>query len=92
VFETLVEGYLESAGNFINDTVAEHLAFAGKLMTLEVGIRFLTDHLEGDVCFKTHHAGHNLDRCRAQLKLVECIEEQELAMDAFVRKVRRGSR
>ena len=92
VFEALVEGYLESAGNFINDTEAEHLAFAGKLMTLEVGIRFLTDHLEGDVYFKTHHAGHNLDRCRTQLKLVERIEEQEQAMDAFVRKVRRGSR
>ena len=48
--------------------------------------RFLTDHLEGDVYFKTHHPGHNLDRCRTQLKLVERIEAHEPAMNAFVRK------
>jgi hypothetical protein len=92
IFEALVEGYLDAAGNFINDAEAENLPFAGKLMTLEVGIRFLTDYLEGDVYFKTHHEGHNLDRCRTQLKLVERIEEQEKEMNAFIRKVRRGSR
>jgi len=87
-----VEGYLDSASDFINDTEIEHLAFAGKLMTLEVGIRFLTDHLAGDVYFKPHRPDHNLDRCRTQLKLVEHIEAGEKAMNAFVRKVRRGRR
>jgi hypothetical protein len=90
MFEALVEGYLHAAGDFINDTEIEHLAHAGKLMTLEVGIRFLTDHLEGDVYFKIHRPGHNLDRCRTQLQLVECIETREDEMNAFVRKVRRG--
>jgi aminoglycoside phosphotransferase (APT) family kinase protein len=90
MFEALVEGYLDSASAFINDTEIEHLAFAGKLMTLEVGIRFLTDHIEGDVYFKTHRPNHNLDRCRTQLKLVERIEARENKMNAFVRKVRKG--
>jgi len=92
MFEALVEGYLDAAGEFLNDTEVEHLAHAGKLMTLEVGIRFLTDHLEGDVYFKTHHPKHNLDRCRTQLRLVECIEAQEDEMNAFAAKVRRGKR
>jgi aminoglycoside phosphotransferase (APT) family kinase protein len=90
MFEALVEGYLAAAGSFINDTEIEYLAHSGKLMALEVGIRFLTDHLEGDVYFKTHRPDHNLDRCRTQLKLVERIEEQESEMNAFVHKVRRG--
>jgi aminoglycoside phosphotransferase (APT) family kinase protein len=86
MFESLVEGYLETAGAFLNEAEISHLTHSGKLMTLEVGMRFLTDHLEGDVYFKTHRPGHNLDRCRTQLKLVESIEEQEAAMQAFVRK------
>ena len=92
LFEALVEGYLEAANDFLNDTEAGYLVLAGKLMTLEVGIRFLTDHLEGDVYFKTHRPDHNLDRCRTQLRLVECIEAQEDAMNAFVRRVRKGRR
>lgn len=92
MFEALVEGYLDSAGPFLNDAEVEHLTFSGKLLTLEVGIRFLTDFLEGDTYFKIHREGHNLDRCRTQLKLVERIEAQEEAMVKFVRKVWRGKR
>jgi aminoglycoside phosphotransferase (APT) family kinase protein len=90
MFEALVEGYLDAAGAFLNDVEVEHLVHSGKLMTFEVGMRFLTDHLEGDVYFKTHRPNHNLDRCRTQLKLVECMEEKEEEMKSFVRKVRRG--
>ena len=92
MFEALVEGYLDAAGVFINDAEVEHLVHASKLMTFEVGMRFLTDHLEGDVYFKTHRPNHNLDRCRTQLKLVERMEECEPEMKAFVHKVRRGKR
>jgi len=88
MFEALVEGYLGAAGKFLNETEIEHLVFSGKLITLEVAIRFLTDYLEGDVYFKTHRPGHNLDRCRNQLKLVEKIEAHEPEMNAFVKKVR----
>ncbi len=92
MFEALVEGYLDAAGAFINDIEVEYLVHAGKLMTLEVGMRFLTDHLEGDVYFKTHRPDHNLDRCRTQLKLVERMEEREQDMNSFIHKVRRGKR
>lgn len=81
LYEALVKGYLSSAGEFLTLAERSHLAFAGKLLTFETGIRFLTDYLEGDVYFKTHREGHNLDRCRTQFKLVTSIEEQEGAMN-----------
>ncbi|MEX1116031.1 MAG: aminoglycoside phosphotransferase family protein [Akkermansiaceae bacterium] len=86
MFEALVEGYLDAAGGFLNKAEIGHLAFSGKLLALEVGIRFLTDHLEGDVYFKARRPDHNLDRCRTQLKLVESIEAQEAKMNKFVQK------
>ena len=61
------------------------MPFAGKLITLEIGVRFLTDYLEGDVYFKTHREGHNLDRCRTQFKLVESIEAQFDRMHALLK-------
>ena len=60
------------------------LAFSGKLITFEIGTRFLTDYLAGDTYFKVHREGHNLDRCRTQFKLVESIEEQEERMNRLV--------
>jgi hypothetical protein len=90
MFEALVEGYLNSAGSFLTAAEAELLVDAGMVMTFEVGIRFLTDFLEGDVYFKSHRPGHNLDRCRTQLKLVERMEEQELEMRKFAAKVARS--
>ncbi|MEM1084413.1 MAG: aminoglycoside phosphotransferase family protein [Verrucomicrobiota bacterium] len=84
VFEALVDGYLSSAGGFLNEVEIAHLAFSSKLITFELAIRFLTDHLNGDRYFKTHHEGHNLDRCRAQLALVERIEEKLEEMEQVV--------
>jgi hypothetical protein len=81
MYEALVRGYLETAGGFLTKAERQFLAFSGKLITFEIGIRFLTDFLEGDVYFKTHREGHNLDRCRTQFKLVECIERQEPQMN-----------
>lgn len=82
-FEALARGYLSSA-TFLNAAEREHLAFSGKLMTLEVGIRFLTDHLDGDVYFKTSRTGHNLDRCRGQFALVRALEANMPAMERIV--------
>ena len=89
MFTALVEGYLSTARPFLNDAEIEHLPLAGKLITLETGIRFLTDFLEGDTYFKTRRERHNLDRCRTQLALVRSIEEQEAAMCEAVRKAAR---
>jgi aminoglycoside phosphotransferase (APT) family kinase protein len=87
MFKALVSGYLSTAREFLNDVEIAHLAFSGKLITLEIGIRFLTDYLEGDVYFKTKHPEHNLDRCRTQFALVKSIEKQEEEMNALVNKL-----
>ena len=84
LFEALVEGYLDAAVGFLKPAEIGNLVNSGKLITLELAIRFLTDHLEGDLYFKTHRPGHNLDRCRTQLKLLESMEEQEVEMQAYV--------
>jgi hypothetical protein len=57
-------------------------------MTLECGMRFLTDHLQGDTYFKIHRENHNLDRCRTQFKLVADMEEQFDGMVRIVDKYR----
>ena len=86
MFEALAEGYMDGCDCLCEKEI-ENLAFAGKLISLEVGIRFLTDYLEGDVYFKTQRDLHNLDRARTQLKLVEKLEEKEEAMEAFVKRL-----
>src|SRR3984957_13230821 len=87
MFEALVRGYLESAGAFLTPAEKKYLAFSGRLITFEIGIRFLTDYLAGDTYFKVHREGHNLDRCRAQFKLVESIEQQEDEMNRLAESI-----
>ena len=82
-FEALVKGYL-SAATFLNDAELSLLAFSGKLITLECGIRFLTDYLDGDTYFKTNRPGHNLDRCRNQFAFVAVLEKNMAAMEEIV--------
>lgn len=92
MFEALVQGYLDAAGQFLVQEEIDELAFSGKLLALEVAIRFLTDYLEGDVYFKTKHATHNLDRCRNQLQLVFDIESKMSKMQEFVKKTAKSIR
>jgi aminoglycoside phosphotransferase (APT) family kinase protein len=87
MFEALVRGYLATAGGFLTKAEKQYLAFSGKLITFEIGLRFLTDYLAGDTYFRVHREGHNLDRCRTQFKLVESIEGQEAAMNRLVESV-----
>jgi len=87
LFEALVRGYLDSAGTFLTAAERQFLAFSGKLITFEVGIRFLADYLNGDTYFKIDREGHNLDRCRTQFKLVESIELQEDKMNRLVESI-----
>ncbi len=76
MFEALLRGYLTTAKIFLDPVELKYLPFAGKLITMEIGVRFLTDFLAGDVYFKVHREGHNLDRCRTQCTLVNSIEQQ----------------
>jgi hypothetical protein len=84
MFEALARGYLEGAGRFLTKAERSYLGFAGKLITFTIGIRFLTDFLNGDTYFRVHRPNHNLDRSRTQLKLVESIARQQDAMQALV--------
>ncbi|MFT6794775.1 MAG: hypothetical protein ACJAR1_002791 [Rubritalea sp.] len=86
MFEALVKGYLKSANVFLTDRERSLLAFSGKLLTIECGTRFLADYLMGDIYFKIHKDGHNLDRTRSQIALAESIENQMSAMEAVVAK------
>jgi len=92
IFKQLAEGYLSSASSFLSKAEKALLAFSGKLITFEIGIRFLTDFLSGDTYFRIHRPDHNLDRCRTQFKLVESIEQQEEAMQKFVDGLNRTDR
>jgi aminoglycoside phosphotransferase (APT) family kinase protein len=84
MFQALARGYIEATRDFLTPAERRYLAFAGKLITFTIGIRFLTDHLNGDTYFRVHRPDHNLDRCRTQFKLVESIAAQEEAMQGFV--------
>ena len=86
MFEAVVKGYLDAVKDFITPQEISKLAFSGLLITLETGIRFLTDYLEGDVYFKTERERHNLHRARTQLKLVESMEQQMPEMEECIRK------
>jgi hypothetical protein len=87
LFEAAAGGYLSAAGSFLTPAEKDSLVVAGKLITFEIAIRFLTDHLNGDTYFKIHRPGHNLDRCRAQFALVASLEEQEAAMARVLRSI-----
>jgi len=86
IFDALVDGYLRAAGSLLTRAEIEHLARAAQLMTFEVGLRFLTDYLQGDVYFRTRRPGHNLDRARNQFALVASMEAQRPQMEAIVRR------
>jgi len=86
LFERLAAGYLDAARDFLIPAETDLLAFSARLLTLECGIRFLTDHLKGDVYFKIHRKDHNLDRARTQFKMVAEMERQAPAMDSIIRQ------
>lgn len=76
LFSAFTEGYLSGAGKILNPLEKEYLPIAPLVMTYEQAVRFLSDHLAGDIYYKIHHAGHNLQRARAQIRLLESMEEQ----------------
>ena len=84
-FEALVKGYLAGA-KFLTEAEKANLAFSGRLITLTIGIRFLTDYLAGDTYFRTAYDDHNLVRCRTQFKMVESMETQAEEYEAIVRR------
>lgn len=86
LFELYVRGFMEGCAGKLTPREVELLPMGAKIMTFECGMRFLTDYLQGDTYFKIHREGHNLDRCRTQLKLVADMEEKWDRMESIVEK------
>jgi len=86
LFESFTKGFLSECREILDENERNLLAFGAKIMTLECGMRFLADYLDGDTYFKTHYPEQNLDRCRTQLKLVWDMENKMEQMNAIVKK------
>ena len=89
LFEVYAGAFLEGAEGSLTDAEIRFLPWGAKLMTLECGMRFLTDHLEGDHYFHIHREGQNLDRCRTQFKLVADMEAAWDQMERIVGRYRK---
>ena len=86
LFAFYVRGYVRGCRGTLTEMETAMLPVGARLMTLECGMRFLTDYLEGDVYFKIHRKGHNLDRCRTQFALVAEMEQKWEQMKKIVRE------
>lgn len=84
LFKALVCGYLSTADDMLVPAEKNLLAASGALITFEIGLRFLTDYLDGDIYFKVHRDGHNLDRCRTQFCMAQQMDEQLDEMNRIV--------
>ncbi len=86
LFSELAHGYLDAVREMLTAEELRLLPFSGPLMTFEVGLRFLTDFLDGDHYFKIHRENHNLDRCRTQFELVRQMMAAQDKMQTIVEK------
>ena len=87
MFRAFAEGFLAEAGAALTAREKELLPMGAKLMTLECGMRFLADHLNGDKYFRVHRENHNLDRARTQFTLVRRMEEKWDEMTSIIRAI-----
>ena len=87
LFKAYAEGYCGAVKESITAREAELLPYGAYLMTVECGMRFLTDYLSGDTYFATKYEGHNLVRCRTQLKLAGEIEASFEAMGEIIKEI-----
>ena len=75
LYEQFTRGFLSKVGKDLTEAEVFYLPHGARMVTLEIGARFLTDYLDGDVYFKTHREGHNLDRARCQMQLAVSMEQ-----------------
>lgn len=84
IFSSFASGYLSETRDTLNSTEKEYLALAPALLTYTMATRFLTDYLDGDNYYKIKHPQHNLQRVRAQLKLIRSMEDQYPEMQKII--------
>lgn len=87
LFEALAEGFLHGTGDTPTVTELELLESAGRLITFEQAVRFLTDHLQGDTYYRIARTGQNLERTRSQLALLESLEARSQEFRAAVARL-----
>lgn len=87
LFEAYSRGFLETAGALLTPVERDHLAFSAKFMTYLIGLRFLTDHINGDTYYKIRNPGHNLQRARCQFKLLSEMERQTRNMERIIKSL-----
>ena len=84
LYRAYASGFLKACGSRLTAKEIETLPWGAKLMTLECGVRFLTDYLNGDTYFHVKYPEHNLDRCRTQITLVEDMETKWAEMNQII--------
>ncbi|MBK6348028.1 MAG: aminoglycoside phosphotransferase family protein [Bacteroidales bacterium] len=89
LFEAFSKGYLISAGSLLHKTETDLLAESALFMTYIIGMRFLTDFLNGDIYFRTDYQTHNLVRAKNQFRMMEQMESEMAAMRAIIEKHRK---
>jgi hypothetical protein len=85
LYRAICEGYLSETREFLTSQEIERLATAPRNLALILGVRFLTDHLQGDTYFRIHRPNQNLERARTQFQIVRLMERLEEEMNAVVR-------
>lgn len=84
IFRAFTEGYLSSARGFLTPVEIENLPYAAALFPYMQAVRFFADYLNGDTYYKTAYPEHNLVRTRAQIKLLESVEQNMPEMTEFI--------
>ena len=86
IFKAYTRGYMESAKSFLTPLEISLLPYGGRLLTYMQTVRFFLDYLNGDTYYKIHHPEHNLQRTKAQFKLLQSLEEHANEMDGFMKE------
>ncbi len=87
LFTAWLKGYLDEVEMLLTNVDKAHIVQAVRVLAFELGLRFVTDHLEGDHYFKTRYPGHNLVRAKVQFRLVQSIEDQLETLQSIVNNV-----
>jgi len=85
IFKAYTRGYMETAKSFLTPLEISMLPYGGRLLTYMQTVRFLTDHINGDIYYKIHKPNHNLIRAQAQFKLLQSLEAHAEEMDGFMK-------
>lgn len=87
LFEAFAKGFIRAADGALTDTELTYLPKGAMIMTLECGMRFLTDHLNGDVYFRIHRENHNLDRSRTQIELYKDMQRKLDTLHSIIQRI-----